>query len=924
MMRAWLFVLGLLFAASPALAQFSGGGSGGGVGGGGGGSVDASSDVSDVSVTTATNPSAEAQLKQLTVPAGMLNVLSRKVTVHGSGRYTTAAAQTPTIRTRVYLCTVSGCGSGTVLTLADFTSAATTASTTNSWRIEGSIGTAATGATGTVETKWQLYTQLGAAADLTPETRLDQNNAVSSTINLTGVLYLRVTTLMSSANAGNSVSQRMGYIAGSGGAPTDATYLLNTGNSSLPNAQTLSGLSTGCAGVTTTTGLIVSRTITGTANQITIANGDCSGAPTISIASTFDLSGKSTTLQDNNLTLQDNADTTKKAVFELSGITTGTTRTLTLPNASVTLAPEPTSNGLYARTAASAVSARTITGTSNQITCTNGDGVAGNPTCALSSTLVIPGPQIDFTESAGDGTCAAGDYWIKANSTSTNFRKCQNGTITDMDTGGAGSIGGSTGATDRAVLIANGTGGGTLQSATGCTISAGNQLTCSGGFVGGTSGTGTLTLLEGTAPGAGTNAGEHNVYFDSGDSKLKSHKNGGSVQIYTRAADNLSVFAATTSAQLAGVLSDEIGSSGGFVLGTGATLTTPTINTPTFGGSAPTLADGVTWTFNPNGTSAGLNVGAQAGALGAPNNGDVYYDSTANKFKCRENGSTVDCISTGAGSGDVTDVTAGVGIAVTNPGGPAPAVAWDPSTFTANVTLWSAASATRTLTANLSGATDPVITFGDSSIDVTTGTLKQGGVNVSTAASSDTLTNKGYDAEGTGNVLTLPRRHWYPAAGCNNATAGAVWDLPTSAPAVAACVTGTNTQKGVLDFADGSNLSAQFTHLLPTTWTGNLDVNLKWFSATTTNSVVWQVATICVADAETDDPAFNTASTVTDAAKGTTNQTNDAAITSVTITGCAAGELMHVKVFRDSGHASDTHAGTARLLGVELVVREAI
>ncbi len=194
-----------------------------------------------------------------------------------------------------------------------------------------------------------------------------------------------------------------------------------------------------------------------------------------------------------------------------------------------------------------------------------------------------------------------------------------------------------------------------------------------------------------------------------------------------------------------------------------------------------------------------------------------------------------------------------------------------------------------------------------------------------TTADTQTLTNKPYDAEGTGNVLTIARRLWFPAAGCNNATAGSIWDLPTSNPAVAACVTGTNTQKGVLDFADGANtLSAQITYKLPSTWTGTVDANIKWFSATTTGSVVWQLATICVADAETDDPAFNTASTVTDAAKGTTNQTNDAAITTVTVTGCAAGELMHIKILRDPTNGSDDHAATARLIGVELVIREAI
>lgn len=64
----------------------------------------------------------------------------------------------------------------------------------------------------------------------------------------------------------------------------------------------------------------------------------------VSASSTSTMSNKTldnstvATLQDSNFTLQDNGDNTKQFKLELSGITTGTTRTLTAPNVSSTIA----------------------------------------------------------------------------------------------------------------------------------------------------------------------------------------------------------------------------------------------------------------------------------------------------------------------------------------------------------------------------------------------------------------------------------------------------------------------------------------------------------------------------------------------------------------------------------------------------------
>ena len=85
----------------------------------------------------------------------------------------------------------------------------------------------------------------------------------------------------------------------------------------------------------------VGRQIAGTANQITVTNPDgVAGNPTISLPNSIDLTGKTVTglkTVDNSFSIIDNTDNTKVAQFDVAGLSTGTTRTYTLPNASSTL-----------------------------------------------------------------------------------------------------------------------------------------------------------------------------------------------------------------------------------------------------------------------------------------------------------------------------------------------------------------------------------------------------------------------------------------------------------------------------------------------------------------------------------------------------------------------------------------------------------
>ena len=107
----------------------------------------------------------------------------------------------------------------------------------------------------------------------------------------------------------------------------------------------------------------------------------------------------------------------------------------------------------------------------------------------------------------------------------------------------------------------------------------------------------TLTIADGK-----TLTASNTLTFTGTDSSSVAFGAGGTV-VYT--SNNLSVFAATTSAQLAGVISDETGS-GSLVFGTSPSLTTPSLTTPSITTSA---------SFN-GGTSGSTVIQATAIATG--------------------------------------------------------------------------------------------------------------------------------------------------------------------------------------------------------------------------------------------------------------------------------------------------------------------
>lgn len=71
----------------------------------------------------------------------------------------------------------------------------------------------------------------------------------------------------------------------------------------------------------------------------------------------------------------------------------------------------------------------------------------------------LEGPELGFTETAGDKACAAGDYKLFANSTTATIRACQNGVVSSLGAGGGGEantasdLGGGLGITNAKVGV---------------------------------------------------------------------------------------------------------------------------------------------------------------------------------------------------------------------------------------------------------------------------------------------------------------------------------------------------------------------------------------------------------------------------------------------------------------------------------------
>lgn len=261
--------------------------------------------------------------------------------------------------------------------------------------------------------------------------------------------------------------------------------------------------------------------------------------------------------------------------------------------------------GLISRTGAGTAAARTLTGTTDRVTVTNGDGAAGNPTVDVASTYAGQ-TSITTVGTIGTGTWQ-GSIIAGAYGGTGNGFFAVSGPATSLKTFTFPNAS-ATVLTDSAVVT--GAQGGTGVANTGKTITLGGNFATSGAYAL------TLTLTAATSvtlPTTGTLATLANVetltsktlksqsvqYFNSGTTSALDYTNGS----HQRWAPTGTVTLSVTNWPASGVLGELLIE--GINLG-GATITWPTINwiksdgttTTTFASNGVTLqSSGTDWVF---------------------------------------------------------------------------------------------------------------------------------------------------------------------------------------------------------------------------------------------------------------------------------------------------------------------------------------
>ncbi len=594
-----------------------------------------------------------------------------------------------------------------------------------------------------------------------------------------------------------------------------------------------------------------------------------------------------------------------------------------------------------------------------------GTFVVGSASPTLTGTVTID-RRLEFTETAGDPGCAVGDFWISVTSDTNLLRKCQDGALSNLDTSGAvrwdeitdptavmsmtsnanaelmtWSFESALGATDVGFLLRQQTGNPVAGSilfdvqAVDTDIlltrwgGATNNIEITQGAAMTTSGTGSITATLGDSATGFFSSGNLELGilpFGTANQLLKTNTGG-------TAQEHATLSGSTNELDVAfGAGTIEIG------LVAAPSITT-SITSPIFISGAADPADvgvirlgntqTICWELATPGVDECLQLNASDvflfdNPVEAATGYQITGNATAGRYLRHNAARYVESTGAASGTGTCTNQFAQV---LNDDAAPTCATVTasdtDETTFTG--VTWGANADFVWNFDTVGGANpDSVFSFTGANINVSTGTLQEGGVAVSLPARSETLTNKILDVEATGNVVTTISKFYVDAASCIGATATLNWDdagTGDTAPAAACNDTG-SIQRPSADFAGGAVNTFERTFRLPSDWASGaaVDVSIRYVStaASPTGNVEYDISTVCRAAGETFDGTFNAIQTITDAVAAQ-NTLNDADQASVTMTNCAADEDWTLKISRDG--TNDTNNDLAVVLGVMITLR---